>query len=95
MSLHFRSEILSFYKEELNHETNNYVNQYARAYNKSIPDAFQCIANDAIAYSNEVRRLLGDGPERDAWDAYMLGYIQFHIYCPRYRLEEVLPELFQ
>ncbi|KAI0080878.1 terpenoid synthase [Panus rudis PR-1116 ss-1] len=88
------NDLLSFHKEEQSGETNNYVHQYSRAHTKSIPEALRCITDEMVGCVNEVRRLLGAGPERDAWDAYVLGYVRFHIYTPLYKLEDIVPEFF-
>ncbi|KAH9926490.1 isoprenoid synthase domain-containing protein [Fomitopsis serialis] len=84
------NDILSFYKEELAGETNNYIHARSRATSKLPRDVLCQLIDEVVAAAERVRDHLGEGPVRDAWDNFEAGYIHYHIGNPRYRLQEVL-----
>lgn len=84
------SDILSFYKEELEDDTSSYIHARARTTNTSPYEILQEVIDEVVAAVERIRRLLGEGPARDAWDSFESGYIQFHLEAPRYRLGDIL-----
>ncbi|EMD36581.1 hypothetical protein CERSUDRAFT_95867 [Gelatoporia subvermispora B] len=85
----YLNDILSFYKEELEGEVGNYVNDRALVSGKTSLETLREILDEAAAASDRIRSILGDGETRDAWDAFVTGGIAFHIIDQRYRLQEV------
>jgi len=88
------NDLMSFYKETSAGETDNYVSQHAAIHNQSATRSLQDIADRLITLDDQVRSVLGEGPERDAWEAFSVGYIECHLYIPRYRLQELIPECY-
>ncbi|EED80636.1 predicted protein [Postia placenta Mad-698-R] len=90
----YLNDILSFYKEELTNELVNYIHDRALVTGTSASDALRDVIGETVAAAERVRSILGEGDERDAWDAFVRGYIKFHMDDPRYRLREVLGDDF-
>ncbi|KAK7688330.1 hypothetical protein QCA50_008702 [Cerrena zonata] len=88
------NDIFSFYKESLAGEANNYIHQYAQAHEKTLEDAIDDLVRNTISSVEKVRDILGEGKAKDAWERFISGYTCYHLYCPRYRLNEVVPEYF-
>ena len=87
------SEIFSFYKEEKGGETQNYVSQIALLRGVTKHEVLRGLLDET---SSTIRRMQGmlTGPERWAWDEFIVGYTQFHLESARYLMREVVPELF-
>ncbi|ESK92012.1 terpenoidsynthase [Moniliophthora roreri MCA 2997] len=83
------NDILSFYKENLTGETNNYI--YARAFTrgKSAIQTHQDVAEELISMYERICATL-EGPELEAWKGFVNGYLTFHVVLERYRLGEIL-----
>ncbi|TCD63981.1 terpene cyclase [Steccherinum ochraceum] len=88
------NDMFSFYKETKAGETWTYIHNYARVNNLTIPQALEKVKEEAVAVVNRIRNILGEGPERDAWESFAAGYTQFHLHTARYQLKEILPEWF-
>lgn len=86
------SDLFSFYKEEKAGEQHNFIHHYARVYGKTVPEALEVVLDETVALVSRIEHLLS-GVEKDAWNEFAAGYTQFHVCTPRYRLEEILPEL--
>ncbi|KZT66299.1 terpenoid synthase [Daedalea quercina L-15889] len=84
------NDILSFYKEELAGETGNYVSDRAKACGKTREETLQEIVDETVLLVARIRRGLGDGPVRDAWESFARGWLAFHVCSPRYRLRELI-----
>ena len=84
------SDILSFYKEELEGETGNYIHDRANVTQTSPRDTLLALIDDTVGAHERIRATLGPGPARDAWDAFAQGYISFHVGSPRYRLRDII-----
>lgn len=84
------SDILSFYKEDLAGDTSSYIHARARVTGKSLHDTLSEVAREVVAALERVKKHLGEGPARDAWDSFERGYVSFHLHNPRYRLREVV-----
>ncbi|KAH9923689.1 Trichodiene synthase-domain-containing protein, partial [Fomitopsis serialis] len=83
-------DILSFYKEELAGEEDNYIHERALATGSSASDALQGVIDDTITAVKRVRSVLGNGEARAAWENFAAGYISVHTHNPRYRLKDIL-----
>ena len=84
------SDILSFYKEEMDGEEDNYIHERALASGSSTSGALQEVIDETVAAVKRVRGILGDGPGRAAWENFAAGYIRVHTDNPRYRLKDIL-----
>ena len=83
---------MSYYKEQLGNESATYVQERAAASSKSVSDVLRdMVAETAAAVRNADAILLGDR-EKEAWSSFMQGFFRFHVWCKRYRLDEL--ELF-
>ena len=85
-----RSDILSFYKETLDGESDSYIHARARLTGKAVADTLYEVMGEVIATTERIRAHFGEGRMRDAWDRYEAGYIWFHTGNPRYRLHELV-----
>lgn len=90
----YLNDILSFYKEELANELVNYIHDRALVTGASASSTLRNVICETVAASERVRAILGEGDARDAWDAFVKGYVKFHVDDPRYRLREVLGDEF-
>ncbi|KAH8100284.1 isoprenoid synthase domain-containing protein [Cristinia sonorae] len=86
------NDIYSFHKETMAAETENYVTQYRAAWTTSAIDSLREIADRVADLHIKIDEILGDSPERRAWDMFCVGYTEFHLHSPRYRLGEIIPE---
>ncbi|PCH34391.1 terpenoid synthase [Wolfiporia cocos MD-104 SS10] len=83
------NDILSFYKEELAGEEDNYIHERATISGKSVIHTLQDVINDTVAAVGRIRDVLGEGEARDAFESFAAGYIGVHTETPRYRLKEI------
>ena len=81
------SDILSFYKEELANETNNFVHDRARVTGKGIKAVLQDILEEVINAVTRAREILQGEKEKETWERFLSGYVAFHFLSPRYKLE--------
>jgi len=88
------NDMFSFYKEEKAGETWTYVHNFAKVHGMTVPEALENVKQQAIDVVKRIRNVLGEGPERDAWESFAAGYTQFHLMTARYQLVEILPEYF-
>ncbi|KAI0662063.1 terpenoid synthase [Cubamyces menziesii] len=81
---------LSFYKEELAGEKNNYVHTRASAEQKSIEHVLRDLVGEASDTARRIKLVLAEDSELlSFWDRYMQYYLEFHLKTPRYRLTEL------
>ncbi|EKM53565.1 uncharacterized protein PHACADRAFT_197990 [Phanerochaete carnosa HHB-10118-sp] len=86
----YANDILSFYKEAVAGEKNNFVHDHARVTGKDIKTSLMDITKDTINLVNRARQILQNEKERQAWESFILGYVAFHFISPRYKLKELL-----
>lgn len=86
------SDLLSFYKEACEGETENYICQLAASKGISHVEALEEVKNTVVDLDQCIREILGDSPERDGWEAFRIGYVDLHLYNERYRLSDILSE---
>lgn len=89
--MHFFSDVLSFYKEEIAGETVNYISNSAKG--RGIPKmtAFQELVDDVVRADTRVCKILeADKEAHDAWQSFKAGYVWFHTSFDRYRLTELM-----
>ncbi|KAH9926455.1 isoprenoid synthase domain-containing protein [Fomitopsis serialis] len=84
------NDILSFYKEEQDGEVTSYIHARAHVTGKSTPATLREVIDEVVAAAERIRRTLGEGPAREAWDSFERGYIGFHAGDPRYRMQDII-----
>ncbi|GJE97336.1 terpenoid synthase-like protein [Phanerochaete sordida] len=85
----FVNDLFSFYKEELDGETKNFIHDRARITGKDVESALMDTMEDAVNAVNRSRQILQGEKERRAWNSFLAGYAAFHVISPRYRLEKL------
>ncbi|OCH84681.1 terpenoid synthase [Obba rivulosa] len=88
--LPYVNDIMSFYKEEAAGELGTYITDRAYASGKTHLETLREVVDETVAAATRIRKLLGEGPARDAWDAFVKAYIAFHASTPKYRLHEIM-----
>ncbi|KAI0820535.1 Trichodiene synthase-domain-containing protein [Trametes gibbosa] len=83
------NDVFSFYKEELDHETHTFVHERALLTQKTVAEVMSELVDEAVAACDRVRAILQGGKEREAWESFLAGYVAWHRFTPRYRLDEV------
>ena len=84
------SDVFSFYKEELSHETKNFVHDLAIVTNKDVASVLYDVVDEIVVSANNVRRILVGEKEKERWEEFICAYVAFHLETPRYRLHEVV-----
>lgn len=88
------NDVISFYKELLAGEKENYVAMRALADNVDLLTALQDMADEGIRLYKRVMAGLEGAPEYQAnFDAYAKGITHFHTSSPRYRMKELFHEI--
>ncbi|KAF8893166.1 isoprenoid synthase domain-containing protein [Gymnopilus junonius] len=83
------NDVLSFYKEYLAGETNNYISIRAKNTQKSLEDALQDTVNDTLAAHDRITKVLEHTSAYVPWKNFVTGYLAFHFGLKRYRLSEL------
>ena len=88
----FRSDVLSFYKEEIAGDVGNHISLLARRQGVSKMMAFQQLADKAVKSAAQVSKILeADKEAHDAWQHFKAGYLGNHASLEgRYRLAELM-----
>ncbi|KAG8824669.1 hypothetical protein FRC19_001301 [Serendipita sp. 401] len=85
------NDILSFYKEELAHETNNYIHLRAAVARRRPVQVLRDLVDESLHASNSVESILKRNTVAlNAWLTFKTGYITFHISQDRYKLSELM-----
>ncbi|RGP64952.1 longiborneol synthase [Fusarium sporotrichioides] len=84
------NDVLSFYKETLGGETNNYINTTAAYEGIDSTATLHKTSQDAVNCARRIESVLaGKGKYEEAWRLHASGYIQMHNMRGRYRVWEV------
>ncbi|KDR72279.1 hypothetical protein GALMADRAFT_30148, partial [Galerina marginata CBS 339.88] len=83
------NDVLSFHKEYLAGETNNYVSNRAHVSKKHILDTLQDVVDDTLAAHARITKVLQSTDAAIPWKRFVNGYIAFHFTLKRYRLDEL------
>ncbi|OJA08292.1 hypothetical protein AZE42_07812 [Rhizopogon vesiculosus] len=87
------NDILSYYKEELEGETVNYLSLMAVSLGLTKQDALHQLSEKTVqAYHNTLQILRPHIEACDAFLGFFHGYFQFHSASRRYKLEEIMLE---
>ncbi|KAI0928173.1 terpene cyclase [Taiwanofungus camphoratus] len=84
------NDILSFYKEELAGEKGNYMGDRAITTGKPTLETIRDVIDETIIITERIRKILGEGPAREAWESFAKGWISYHTSSARYRLRELI-----
>ncbi|KAI9058171.1 terpenoid synthase [Trametes sanguinea] len=84
------NDILSFYKELLAGETDNYIHLRASAERKDPVVVLRELLEETLDTIRRVKDLTSSDPETtEIIDSYLMGYVEFHFRAGRYRLEDL------
>ncbi|PPQ97557.1 hypothetical protein CVT26_002342 [Gymnopilus dilepis] len=83
------NDLLSYYKEALAGEMNNYVHARAHATKKDIPEALRDIADGLLAAHTRISEVLKGTAGATTYNDFMFGLLDFHFMMKRYRLGEL------
>lgn len=85
------NDILSFYKEELAGEDDNFVHMTAKISNKSVTLTLQDICDESLQLIDDVSKTLAMYPGHLAlFRGFLSGYLRFHTSTTRYRLRDLM-----
>jgi Trichodiene synthase (TRI5) len=85
------NDILSFYKEELAGEDDNYVHMRADLAGKGTIAALEEICEETLTEIGNITSTLAHDPEAaSVFNCYLCDYLRFHFSTTRYKLEELL-----
>ncbi|KAF8894229.1 isoprenoid synthase domain-containing protein [Gymnopilus junonius] len=87
--INYSNDLLSFYKEELDGETDNYIHNRARATRKPIPETLRDVANEVVAAHYRVTQILQSTDGELAWKQFAVGNLDLYFSGKRYRLGEL------
>jgi hypothetical protein len=87
------NDILSFYKEELAGEEDNFVHMRAKISGKSVICTLEDICDETIQLIDNISATLADESAHSVFQDYIAGYLRFHMSTTRYRLEELMTEV--
>ncbi|KAG2104285.1 isoprenoid synthase domain-containing protein [Suillus cothurnatus] len=92
--INFTNDILSFYKEEIEDETTNYLSRVAASRALTKQDVLHEIIEKTVQAHHNILNCLK--PHAEACDAYvrfLTGYFKFHVALKRYKMEEIMAEM--
>lgn len=91
--INYINDLFSYYKEAMDGDTTNYLSRYSRVHGLSMSHALRDLVDNIMSALGRIRALLPEGTqEREAWEHFAAGYVQFHTQSKRYRLDNVIPE---
>ena len=91
-SFGLHSDLFSFYKEELAYETANFIHERAKVTEKDAHSVLFELADEVVMLVKKIRGLLIKPEAKDVFERFLLGYTAFHIFTPRYQLEDIFGE---
>lgn len=83
---------MSFYKEEISGEENNFISERGVVTNRGKAGALFDTLDETVASVKNIRSVLEGTKELEACEAVMKGFVVWHRLDKRYRLDEVLGE---
>ncbi|KIY46191.1 terpenoid synthase, partial [Fistulina hepatica ATCC 64428] len=84
------NDLFSFYKEELKGEEGNFVHMRARAEGKPPMQVAAELSEELLVARSTIHAALRPHPEAfKAWIDREKGYIAWHMFLPRYKLQEI------
>ncbi|KAF5311046.1 hypothetical protein D9619_007675 [Psilocybe cf. subviscida] len=86
----YMNDVLSFYKEEIRGEEDNYISLVATSQRLAKYDVLQKLADDLARTTEQVNKILKEDPAAfHAWSTFKAGYIYFHTSNVRYKLDQL------
>ncbi|KAI0755125.1 terpenoid synthase [Daedaleopsis nitida] len=86
----FANDILSFYKEALARENDNYIHLRAAAEQKPVIQVLREVVEETVESTRKLAELGAVQPGLAAiCNDYIMGYIDFHFAAKRYRLQDL------
>ncbi|KAF8993452.1 hypothetical protein BDQ17DRAFT_1252929 [Cyathus striatus] len=82
------TDIMSFYKEELQGEDFNYISLVGKMQGLGKLDALKLVTHDTASAHERVLDML-NGEAYTCYKAYIQGYVAFHALCRRYKLDQL------
>ncbi|KAG2058651.1 terpenoid synthase [Suillus hirtellus] len=91
--INYTNDILSYYKEEIEGESANYLSLVAASRALTKQDALSELIEKTVQAHHNALKFLKSRPEAyNAYVAFFDGYIKFHTSFGRYKLEEIMSE---
>ncbi|KAG2137297.1 isoprenoid synthase domain-containing protein [Suillus cothurnatus] len=91
--LNHTNDILSYYKEEIEGDSANYISLMAASRALTKQDALRELIEKTVQAHHNILEFLRPRPEAyDAYVAFFDGYVRFHAISRRYQLEEIMSE---
>nr|BCX55502.1 sesquiterpene synthase [Phanerodontia chrysosporium] len=87
--MEYTNDILSFYKEELAGEKDNFVHDIMTVSELPAPGVLEGLVDAAAETVQRARLVLQDSEERKVFESMLEGYVAFHYTSPRYRLGDL------
>jgi len=88
--LNLTNDLLSFYKEELSGETNNYIHVRARNEQKTALEVLSEVGKELIISRDIIHASLAHNPRAlQAWKATEQGFTHWHLIQERYKLGDL------
>ncbi|GJE83989.1 terpenoid synthase [Phanerochaete sordida] len=87
--MEYANDILSFYKEELAGEQDNFVHDIMAVSGLDAPQVLSDLVDAAVKTVQRARIVLQDSEELKVFESMLEGYIAFHFTVSRYRLREI------
>ncbi|KAL4268873.1 trichodiene synthase family protein [Pleurotus pulmonarius] len=95
LAIDYLNDVMSFYKEELAGETNNYVSLMAKHCGAAKLDILQRVADQVVSWLSTAETLLSTSqPAREALRHFSQGYVDYHTSASRYQLRELMGDEF-
>ncbi|KAI0343535.1 terpenoid synthase [Trametopsis cervina] len=88
--LNYANDILSFYKEELAGERDNYIHDRSRITKEGVPAVLKHVVQEVVASVDRAREILKGEKEKETWERFLAAYVAYHYMSPRYRLAELV-----
>ncbi|KAF8894208.1 isoprenoid synthase domain-containing protein [Gymnopilus junonius] len=85
----YANDVLSFYKEALVGETNNYIHYRAEVTGKEIVQTIQDVANEVVDTHSRISQALESTKASKPWKLFANGLLDFHFATKRYRLSDL------
>jgi len=88
------NDILSYYKEEIEGDTTNYLSLVAASRALTKQDALHVIIEKTVQAHHNILECLR--PHTEAFNAYVnffVGYVKFHASLKRYKMDEIMAEM--
>ncbi|KAG1839706.1 terpenoid synthase [Suillus tomentosus] len=88
------NDILSYYKEEIEGDRENYLSLMAASRSSTKQDALRELIEKTVQAHHNILECLRPGSEAyDAYVSFFEGYVKFHVALKRYKLKDIMAEM--